>query len=45
MGTKTSPAKAKKEDRVSFKTLLPGLLLGTAVVVTIGLIGRKATKT
>jgi len=44
MATKKSSNQTKKAGNGSFKNLLPALLFGTAIVVTIGLIGRKATK-
>jgi len=44
MATESSPRQTTKADSVSFKGLWPVLLFGTAVVVVVGLIGRKATE-
>jgi len=45
MTSESSSKHTKKEDTKIFKSLLPGILFGTLIVVTIGLLGRKATKT
>ena len=44
MANKTSTKKTEKADSGNFKSLLPAILFGTAVVVTIGLLGRKSTE-
>jgi len=44
MATKSSSRKTKKEDGVSFKSLLPLLFFSTAVVVVVSVIGRRATE-
>jgi len=44
MATKSSSKQTKKADSANFKSLLPALLFGTAVVVLIGYLGRKTTE-
>ena len=41
---KAAVKQTKKEEGVSFKSLLPVLLIGTVVVVVVSFIGRKATE-
>jgi len=44
MAKKSNSEQAKKENGASIKSLLPGLLFGTVIVVLVSVIGRKATE-
>lgn len=44
MGTKQVTKEKAKTDDVKLKSLFPVFLLGTAIMVAIGLIGRKSTE-